>query len=297
MSYTIFPISLFSMWSFGMSQAPTKHNWKRDVGRKHTSIQENAGDAKRWRKPIFGLRVIAAIALLAEAGIANGTPVTVTADLEDVTNGGGFFAQVTFTDTGTNVVRVKADIAAPINKGLTQGDVLGLWIDIRDEDKLNGLTFSNEDPTAIITASSIDANNVDGVGSNNVNLNGTHQGGFDIGLALGKNGGPDFIQTVEFDMTSVGLEAMLFVDQRVGMRVQSISGDATFAFGTSSSKLIGSGSGSGSGSGISSGINSIGGFSGTQGNGVPEPPAITLMGAGLLCIFFAYRRRWTNEAG
>lgn len=80
-------------------------------------------------------RLIAAALMMAAAGIAN---AAVIAELEDVTNDGGFFAEVRFEDTATGVVRVTADIAPPINVGLTQGDILGLWLDISDESVLSG---------------------------------------------------------------------------------------------------------------------------------------------------------------
>ena len=71
-------------------------------------------------------RLIAGAALLAITGVAQ----AVVINLEDATNGGGFFGTVTITNDGTDTVQVVADIRDPINPGLTQGDILGLWFDL-----------------------------------------------------------------------------------------------------------------------------------------------------------------------
>lgn len=76
----------------------------------------------------------------------------VVVDLEDVTNGGGFFAKVTIEDI-TDGVKITGDIADPINVGPTKGDVLGLEFQISDESLLP-LTIANngnEYPSGIIT--------------------------------------------------------------------------------------------------------------------------------------------------
>ena len=215
------------------------------------------------------LSLIAAAALCLATVPAHSTPVTV--DLEDVTNGGGFFAQVLFEDVAANTVKVTADITDTFNASLTQGDILGLWMDISDETKLPGISFQNESPAGIITASSLDANNVGWVGSANNNLNGSGETGWDIGLALGSNGGPDFFQNIMFEMTTAGLTASMFGD-RVGMPVQSIEGGAFDSIG--SSKLIGGGGGG-----------TTGGGNGT----VAEPEALWLLGIGLVGLGFTRR--------
>lgn len=185
------------------------------------------------------ISALAAVAALMVASAVQAVPIIT--NLEDATNGGGFFAKVTFEDFAVDTVKVTADISAPVNTGLTKGDILGLWLDIADENLLLGLVFGNESPTGIITGMAMSADSVGGVGSANNNLNGTHETGFDIGVALGAHGaGAGFNQTVSFTMASSGLTASEFDGQRLGMRVQSIEGGS---FGQGSSKLIGSGGG------------------------------------------------------
>jgi len=178
---------------------------------------------------------LTAIALLS-AGAANAA--VISADLEDVTNGGGFFATVTFEDIG-GYVKVTADIADPINAGLTQGDILGLGMQLADESLLGSLTFGAnvEDPTGIVTGSCQVANGCDlftgGSGSPGT--------GFDITVDLGIAGSAaGFIETLMFDIAG-GITATEFADQLVGMRVQSIEGVSGYMQG--SSKLIGEGPG------------------------------------------------------
>jgi len=182
--------------------------------------------------------------------------------LEDATNGGGFFGKVTVADTAGGV-KVTADIADPINVGLTKGDILGLGFQIVDESLLSGITTVDGDPSGIITGTCFDANNCDvfkgGSGSPGTD--------FDIVISLGANGASaGFVQTLSFEMLGIGISEAQFDEQSVGMRVQSIEG--TEVYTARSSKLIGSGSTS-----------------------VPEPGTLVLIGAGLLGIGVFPRRR------
>ena len=106
----------------------------------------------------FGLGLLSAAAAIAIA--AQAQAALLTANLEDFTNGGGFFGTVTLQDTAANTVSVKLDIAPPINVGLTQGDILGVWFDVTNEAVLpglqtaftNGTLFQNQNPAGTITA-------------------------------------------------------------------------------------------------------------------------------------------------
>lgn len=174
-----------------------------------------------------------AATLIASASLAHSAQITV--DLEDLTNGGGFFGQVIFEDVGTDTVRVTADIADPINIGLSQGDILGLWTDVSDESILSEVfSFLNQDPLGIVTGSCFAVDGCDGPSGS-----GGAFDGFDIGVELGTQGAADgFIQTLGFDLMATGLSSALFDGQRVGLRVQSIEGDNSFGFNEGSSKLI-----------------------------------------------------------
>ncbi|GAB3103065.1 hypothetical protein G8770_09775 [Aestuariicella hydrocarbonica] len=186
----------------------------------------------------------------------------IVANLEDVTNGGGFYAQVTVSDI-VGGVKVTADIASPINPGLTQGDILGLGFQIADESLLP-LTIANngnEDPSGIITGECQIANGCDlfhgGVGSLGT--------GFDITIALGLSGSPaGLVQTLMFEMFGAGLTASEFATQAIGMRVQSLEG-VLRTYTAASSKLIGDG----------------------PPGRVPVPGTLALFGAALLAFRFA----------
>lgn len=217
---------------------------------------------------------LSAIALLSiSAGAHAGS---ITADLEDFTNGGGFFGTVILEDTAPNTVSVTLDISPPINAGLTQGDILGVWFDVTDVSKLPTLLaafnantlFQNILPAGTIQTAAFSANSVNSVGSSNNNLNGGGGAGsnFDIGIAVGTQGSAGgFNQTITFDMVSIGLDTSLFLDQRIGMRVQSIQG-GTFMSG--SSKLLGDGTTT----------------------SVPEPGTLAVINIGLLILGSALRR-------
>lgn len=97
-------------------------------------------------------RCIAGIGFFAITGLAHGAMITT--NLEDVTNGGGFFGVVTFLDNGADTVTITADISPPINAGLTQGDILGLWFDFADFGSLSGTPTFVASVTATHTVSS-----------------------------------------------------------------------------------------------------------------------------------------------
>ena len=221
-------------------------------------------------KSSIGVGLAIAASTVFMVGAANANPIV--AKLEDQTNGGGFFAEVTLANAGTNTVKVTADISPPINVGLTEGDILGLWLDIADANFLTGLMFGNEMPTNIISASIVDENNVNAVGTSNNDI-GPAGTNYDIGLAFSAQGcGDGCFQTIMFDMTSTGLTSAAFAEQRVGMRVQSIDGEDPFTYMAGSAKLTGLGDGGGGGQ-----------------QQVPEPGTLLLFALGLVGLGFRGR--------
>jgi hypothetical protein len=208
------------------------------------------------------------------AGLVLGSSAAsaVVISLEDVTNGGGFFGQLTIVDNGSDTVKITADIADPINSGLTQGDILGLWFDFADFSALTGLPSAN--PMAIDSAFGQNSVGTQPFSDNNVNINGSGETDWDFAIQVGNNGGSDgFQQTVMFDLIITGLDESQFVGQRAGMRVQSI--EPAFSCNEpdpcDSSKLIGSGP--------------------APGPGVPAPDTLALLGVGALAGAFRWRRR------
>ncbi|MBL4630011.1 MAG: hypothetical protein JKY14_02230 [Paraglaciecola sp.] len=172
------------------------------------------------------------IAAVLFASTVNGTIITA---IEDATNSGGFFAEVTFTNYGANTVRVTADISDPINLGLSKGDILGLWFDLSDFSLLSGsLGFGG---ATTVLDSEYGENSVGSSLGGNVNMNGSGAINWDLAVNVGTNGSQGgFIQTLSFDITALGLDETIFAGQRVGMRVQSIEGSN---FSAGSSKLLG----------------------------------------------------------
>lgn len=203
--------------------------------------------------------LISAASLLAFASFANSAVITT---LQDATNGGGFFGEVTFSDKELNTVTVAATVDDSVNAGLTEGDILALWFDFADFSALSGTaSVSNKDPAsmpAVIEFSEDSVGTSPDSFPNNLNIN---ESNWDFAIQTGVGGeSGGVIQSLSFDLTIVGLNANQFLNQRVGMRVQSIEGDNSFGFGEDSSKLIGSGG-------------SV---------PVPEPGTIALLALGLL---------------
>lgn len=200
-------------------------------------------------------RLIAGGAILVISSFAHGA--IITTNLEDATNGGGFFGEVIFEDIAINQVRVTADISDPINSGLTKGDILGLWFDLANFGALSGPVSLSGD----VLGSEVGENAVSNTLGGPVNINGSGAAGWDLGLVVGQNGGAGgFNQTVSLVISWMGLDALQFDGQRAGMRVQSIAG-GSFAGG--SSKL----------------------------RNVPEPSILALFGFGLLGLGIVRRKR------
>ena len=198
----------------------------------------------------------------------------IVADLEDATNGGGFFATVTIEDNGTDTVKITADSPSWLEWQSWQPDILGFWFDLSDFSKLSGLA-SVSNPSVPISGNIVFGDNAvttKPFPDNNVSLQGTNSGPWDLAVQLGNNGSSlGFIQTVSFDLTILGLDQSQFFDQRVGMQGQSIAGVAGFT----SSKLLGDGEG--------------GGDPDPDPNPVPVPGTVLLLGIGLLGLRFMRR--------
>ncbi|MFK7913348.1 MAG: PEP-CTERM sorting domain-containing protein [Pseudomonadales bacterium] len=201
------------------------------------------------------IRLLTALALFGSASIAQAAYI---AHLEDTTGGGGFFGTVKFEDVAPGEVLVTADISSPVNLGLRTGDILGLWFEFA--------TFISDDMVVLGDLISFTAanNGVSNTLGGNINLIGAADGGWDLGVRVGTPGAPDgFNQVRQLSFVGTGLTAEDLLGQRVGMRVQSISG---IDFDPASSKLLGV-------------------------TTVPEPGVLGLMLMGLGMIGFGARRR------
>ncbi|MFQ3207289.1 MAG: hypothetical protein ACI9IT_001444 [Glaciecola sp.] len=200
------------------------------------------------------------LVFIAFTGMANSTVIT---SLEDATNGGGFFGEVTFTNSGTDKVTITADISSSLNTGITQGDILGLWFDFSDFSSLSGLPMFGG--TTPVLVSVFGENSVGSSISGNLNINGAGATNWDLAVKVGENGpNGGFVQTLSFQVTLAGLDETQFIGQRVGMRVQSIAGVGGFG---GSSKLLG-----------------------TNTTEVPGPGALALLGLGLVGLGFVRRK-------
>lgn len=172
---------------------------------------------------------------LALLGLTTTSHAMLIGNLTDATNGGGFFGTVTLTDLAPNQVQVDANIADPVNMGLTKGDILGLWFDLGI---LPASPIVASGPNFISSIYSPGNVGNASFGGNN-NLNGTGAPVWDLAVEVGLNGGAGgFNQMVTIVLSATGLSTNSFFQQRLGMRVQSIEGVAGFTAG--SSKLIGS---------------------------------------------------------
>lgn len=198
------------------------------------------------------------IAALVVFGFASAAQATIIANLEDTTGGGGFFGAVEFEDVAPGEVLVTADISSPVNPGLASGDILGLWFEFA--------TYISDDIVVLGDFITFNAanNGVSNTLGGNINLIGAAGDGWDLAVRVGTPGAPDgFNQMRQLTLIGDGLTAEDLLGQRVGMRVQSISG---VDFDPSSSKLLGV-------------------------TTVPEPGVLGLMLMGLGMIGFGARRR------
>jgi len=219
-------------------------------------------------KLIRGSIGLIGVALMLCMGSANAILIS---SLEDATNGGGFFAEVSIQDTtgGVSIVGTVDDDFIAQNTTLNQADILGLWFNVSDDSVLGALSAANiQNATPAVTGFNASAGAVGSLGGNN-NLNGTGQL-FDIGIALGMNGASNgAFQTVSFDFIGAGISEAIFANENVGMRVQSIN---STAFVGGSSKLTG-------------------GNTTTPPNPVPTPGSLALLGIGALSLAGFGRRR------
>lgn len=238
--------------------------------RKLLALARASKDTQRVKSMNRIKQIILAVSTLAVTPFANSA--LITTQLTDMTNGDGFFGELKFEDTAQDTVKISADIATPINVGLEEGDILGLWFDFANFSALSGDPViseqylpGQEDPSEIVTSIFFKENSIESKLNNNVNLSGTKETGWDFAVVTGSNGGKESYQSFSFDLTIGGLTADQFSEQRVGMRVQSIKGGS---FQGGSAKLIGVG---------------------TPTVTVPEPGTLALMGLGVLGL--TIRRR------
>lgn len=225
----------------------------------------------------------------------------ITADLTDK-DGDWFKAKITIEDTTTqndinsslNRITFVLDVSSSVNAGLDSADILGIWLDILDNDgsvvsALNTAAqaktlFQNFKPEGYSILESVFSWNEVGAKpfkDKNVNLKGLEHN-YDIAIQVGGNGGQDGKNAVvKFDMVLENISIDLFASQSIGLRVQSIN---IGQIDDGSAKLIGSFTSPPPPGG------------GGDDNNVPEPSSIWLLVIGLLGGVFGVHRAWRFQS-
>lgn len=178
--------------------------------------------------------------------------------LEDFTNGGGYFGEVTVEDTMPDTVAITATIT--VNGPTATGDIIGLWFGLNNYDVANNYSvLPGSDVTNFQEGDPV-SNNL-GQGNNLNGGSGAASGLFNVAFAIGSNGAGqgDYFETTSFSFSGAGLNELAFLNESIGMRVQSTSSPT---FHTTSSKLLG-------------------GYT-TPPTPVSEPNSLALLGIGLL---------------
>ena len=152
---------------------------------------------------------------------------TIAGPLTDFT-GDTAGGKMTFTDAGPGTVNLFAEITAPT----IGGDIRGLFFNVLGG--TDGLNVTGTDVTsfAFNTCNLGGGNNLEG-GGPSAPCAGSNV--FDVGISIGQPGAADgTITSTQLTITRAGLTASSFLDQTIGMRLQSTGAD-----GKGSSKLSG----------------------------------------------------------